>query len=105
MQSDTAMPVEHSTLFSEEGRARKMAHLRILVTKFAGKEGVIGLHGGIPPATAFPIAEMSLKLRDGTRIVIDDPAKARIWLLCSCLTVKSVQRLVLTLCLKAVHLV
>jgi hypothetical protein len=71
------MQVDHSELFSQEGRARKLARLRVLVTSFAGKEGVIGLHGGLPPASAFPITEMALTLRDGTRIVVDDPAKVR----------------------------
>ena len=74
--ADNVAPVDHAALFSKEGQARKMARLRIITTTFAGREGVIGLHGGLPPATAFPITEMSLKLRDGSRIVIDDPAKA-----------------------------
>ena len=74
--ADNVAPVDHAALFSKEGQARKMAHLRIITTTFAGRAGVIGLHGGLPPATAFPIVEMSLKLRDGSRIVIADPAKA-----------------------------
>lgn len=77
VELEAGTQVDHSALFSEEGAARKMARLRVLVTSFAGKEGVIGLHGGLPPASAFPITEMALTLRDGTRIVIDDPAKAR----------------------------
>ena len=74
--ADNVAPVDHAALFSKEGQARKMARLRIITTTFVGREGVVGLHGGLPPATAFPITEMSLKLRDGSRIVIDDPAKA-----------------------------
>lgn len=74
--ADSAAPVDHAALFSKEGQARRMARLRIITTTFVGREGVVGLHGGLPPATAFPITEMSLKLRDGSCIVIDDPAKA-----------------------------
>lgn len=85
--ADSAAPVEHAALFSKEGQARRMARLRIITTTFVGREGVVGLHGGLPPATAFPIVEMSLKLRDGSRIVINDPAKARVscYVLCSTL--------------------
>ena len=74
--ADGAAPVDHAALFSREGQERRMARLRIITTTFVGREGVVGLHGGLPPATAFPIVEMSLKLRDGSCIVIDDPAKA-----------------------------
>jgi kynurenine/2-aminoadipate aminotransferase len=60
---------------SAEGRARQMAGLRKLVTAFAGVPGIIGLHGGLPPASAFPITEMSFTLRDGQKITVDDPVK------------------------------
>lgn len=52
-----------------------MAGLRKLVTAFAGVPGIIGLHGGLPPASAFPITEMTFTLRDGQKVVVDDPAK------------------------------
>ncbi|EIE19767.1 PLP-dependent transferase [Coccomyxa subellipsoidea C-169] len=52
-----------------------MAGLRKLVTAFAGVPGIIGLHGGLPPASAFPITELTYTLKDGQKIVVDDPAK------------------------------
>ncbi|CAL8471435.1 g10977 [Coccomyxa elongata] len=55
-----------------------MAGLRKLVTAFAGVPGIIGLHGGLPPASAFPIREMTFTLRDGQKVVVDDPAKLAI---------------------------
>jgi len=40
----------------------------------AGLEGVIGMHGGLPPASAFPITGMTLTLADGSTLPITDPA-------------------------------
>ena len=79
-QGATEGPSKNSSLqmekhLSAEGRARQMAGLRKLVTAFAGVPGIIGLHGGLPPASAFPIREMSFTLKDGQKIVVDDPAK------------------------------
>ena len=61
--------------YSAEGRSREMAGLRKLVTAFAGQPGIIGLHGGLPPASSFPIKGMHLTLGDGRTVAIDDPAK------------------------------
>ncbi len=99
-EPEGAVQVDHSELFSEEGRARKMARLRVLVTSFAGKEGVIGLHGGLPPASAFPITEMALTLRDGTRLVIDDPAKVRLELYKAHTSSKRIQLTSAAICLQ-----
>ncbi len=52
-----------------------MAGLRKVVTAFAGQPGIIGLHGGLPPASSFPIKAMTLTLDDGRTLTIDDPAK------------------------------
>lgn len=62
---------------SFEGRARQMAGLRKLVTAFAEVPGIIKLHGGLPPASSFPITEMSFTLRDGRKYTVDDPVKVR----------------------------
>ena len=40
-----------------------------------GQPGIIGLHGGLPAGSAFPITSLSFTLRDGTSATIDDPAK------------------------------
>jgi len=61
--------------YSEEGKAWQMAGLRRLVTAFAGVPGIIALHGGLPPASAFPITEVTFTLTDGRKIVVDDPTK------------------------------
>ena len=66
------------SMLSTEGRARQMAGLRKVVTAFAGVPGIIGLHGGLPPATAFPIKGVTLTLENGSKVEIDDPIKVRI---------------------------
>jgi hypothetical protein len=68
---------DYDNYCSEEGRSRGMPALRTLVTTFTGVPGIIGLHGGLPPATAFPFTEISIKLRDGSSFEINDPAKVR----------------------------
>lgn len=68
-------PVHFEEHLGAEGRAWQMAGLRRLVTAFAGVPGIIGLHGGLPPASAFPITELTFTLKDGQKIVVDDPAK------------------------------
>jgi hypothetical protein len=75
-EDDVAQPgLSMAERLSSEGRARQMAGLRKLVTTFAGVPGIIGLHAGLPPASAFPITEMSFTLRDGQKVVVDDPVK------------------------------
>ena len=43
-------------------------------TEFYGLPDMVPMHGGLPPATAFPIESMSLHLKDGTVVDIVDPA-------------------------------
>ena len=74
-EEGTSQYVEIENFYSAEGKSREMAGLRKLVTSFAGQPGIIGLHGGLPPASSFPIKSMSLTLGDGRTLVIDDPAK------------------------------
>eukprot|EP00884_Botryococcus_braunii_P000742 jgi/Botrbrau1/10669/Bobra.53_2s0024.1 len=62
-------------LFSIEGRKRRMPALRSLITAFSGVPGVIGMHGGFPPADAFPFESISFKLRDGSSFEISEPSK------------------------------
>lgn len=72
------MIVDVESMLSKEGKARQMAGLRKVVTAFAGVPGIIGLHGGLPPATAFPIKGVTLTLEDGHKVEIDNPIKVRI---------------------------
>ena len=93
-------------MFSTEGRARRMAGLRELVTASAAADralsprsknssssassasaqasaasaesaSVIGLHGGFPPASSFPFVKLTATLRDGSVIEVEDPAEVR----------------------------
>lgn len=76
--ADGDKAVDTESMLSREGRARHMAGLRKLVTAFAGVPGIIGLHGGLPPASAFPITGMTLTLQNGQKVDLDDPIKVRI---------------------------
>ena len=69
------MSVDWSQHFSEEGSLRQLASLRVLLSTFSGIPGVVGLHGGLPAADAFPFTEMSFTLRDGSKVVVDDPVQ------------------------------
>ena len=70
---DGPSPVNYTQHFGHEGRARQLASLRVLLSAFTGVPGIIGLHGGLPPADAFPFTEMSFTLRDGTKLEIKEP--------------------------------
>ena len=74
---DEASPVDFSQHFGHEGQARQLASLRVLLSAFTGVPGIIGLHGGLPPADAFPFTEMAFTLRDGTKMEIKDPAQVQ----------------------------
>ncbi len=75
--------VDYTQHFGQEGHARKLASLRVLLSAFTGVPGIIGLHGGLPPPDAFPFTEMSFTLRDGTKMHISDPAQVMHLLHCS----------------------
>ena len=68
--------VDWSQHLSEEGSLRQLASLRVLLSTFSGIPGVVGLHGGLPAADAFPFTEMSFTLRDGSKVVVNDPVQA-----------------------------
>ena len=67
--------VDWSQHLSEEGSLRQLASLRVLLSTFSGIPGVVGLHGGLPAADAFPFTEMSFTLRDGSKVVVNDPVQ------------------------------
>ena len=75
--NEGATPVDYSQHFGQEGQARQLASLRVLLSAFTGVPGIIGLHGGLPPADAFPFTEMSFTLRDGTKVEIKEPAQVQ----------------------------
>lgn len=54
--------------FSREGQRRSYGLLKELVSQVYGRSGVIGLHGGLPPSDCFPIAELNIRLQDGTTL-------------------------------------
>lgn len=74
---DGPSPVDYSQHFGHEGQARQLASLRVLLSAFTGVPGIIGLHGGLPPADAFPFTEMSFTLRNGTKLEIKDPEQVQ----------------------------
>lgn len=71
--------VDFSEMWSKEARKRLMPGLRVLATKFNGIEGLIPLHGGLPPASAFPITAMQLTLKDGTKVDIKDEDEVKLY--------------------------
>ena len=99
------LPLDFEAMFSTEGRARRMAGLRELVTASAAADkalsprsknssssssasaqasagaaeaaSVLGLHGGFPPASSFPFVKLTATLRDGSVIEVDDPAEVK----------------------------
>lgn len=71
--------VDYSKLWSREARRRLMPGLRDLSTKFNGIPGLIPLHGGLPPVSAFPLTGIHLTLNDGTKVDIsgDDEVSSK----------------------------
>ena len=55
-----------------QGRAFRVGELSSLLFEFAGIPGIVGLHNGLPPAEAFPIESISLKLKSGRTVELDD---------------------------------
>jgi len=43
------------------------------VAAAAGRPGVVGLHGGFPPADAFPFVRLTATLKDGTVVDVAGP--------------------------------
>lgn len=90
-----SLPLDFEAMFSTEGKARRMAGLRELVTASAAADRalaprgskdstpspagppVIGLHGGFPPASSFPFVKLTATLRDGSVVEVEDPAEVR----------------------------
>ena len=74
----TPAPVDFDAIFSKEAQEREMPKLRQLATAFNGIPGLIPLHGGLPPASAFPLTGLQLTMKDGTTIDIRDPQEVHL---------------------------
>ena len=77
MLTDMHRQVDWDGHLSAEGEKRVLPSLRVIISQFQGQPGIIGLHGGLPAGSAFPITSLSFTLRDGTTATIDDPTKVR----------------------------
>ena len=76
LQAPTVVNFEE--MWSKEGHLRLLPGLRQLATAFTGMEDIIPLHGGLPPASAFPLSAIQLTLKDGTKIDITDQQEVRL---------------------------
>ncbi|KAK9864365.1 hypothetical protein WJX84_001908 [Apatococcus fuscideae] len=70
-QSSTA--VDWATHLTAEAKLRSQPTLRRLVVGSAGKHEVAGLHGGLPHPSIFPLEGITLHLKGGASLTIDDP--------------------------------
>lgn len=62
---------------TQEAKLRTQPTLRKLVTGSVGKPGVAGLHGGLPHPSIFPLEGITLNLKGGATLTIDDPHTVR----------------------------
>lgn len=56
-------PVDWSRFWSDEANRRTSNMLGTLMERFTGLQGVVALHGGLPPPEAFPVAALALTER------------------------------------------
>ena len=56
------------SLLSVEGARRTAGSLCGIVSQFAGVEGLVGLHGGLPPTSSFPLTSLQFGLADGRTV-------------------------------------
>ena len=75
LQAVLCLQVDFAAKFSIEAKQRIMPGLRVLATAFAGIPGIIPLQGGLPPSEAFPLTGISLRLRDGSTIDINEQSE------------------------------
>jgi kynurenine/2-aminoadipate aminotransferase len=64
----TAQQADLLGLLSVEGARRTGGNLRAIVSQFAGVEGLVGLHVGLPPTSSFPITSLQFGLADGRTV-------------------------------------
>ena len=87
-QSSTA--VDWATHLTAEAKLRSQPTLRRLVVGSAGKHEVAGLHGGLPHPSIFPLEGITLHLKGGASLTIDDPQTVG-YILYSCLLSKIIR--------------
>lgn len=74
----TSAIVNWDVHLTKEAKLRTQPTLRKLVTGSAGKPGLVGLHGGLPHPSIFPLEGITLNLKGGATLTIDDPQTVRI---------------------------
>lgn len=62
--------------WSQEARRRHPVRLQSVMNRFGSSSEVIGMHGGLPTASTFPLAGLDLHLADGHHLAISGPAAA-----------------------------
>ncbi|KAK9806204.1 hypothetical protein WJX72_005253 [[Myrmecia] bisecta] len=72
--STTSQKVNFDDHLSDEGHARQSGALSKLMFEFSGvSSGLVAMHAGMPPTSAFPFKALSLTLQDGSTVDITDP--------------------------------
>ena len=75
------LPVTHySALLSSAGKARSPGGLNTVLESYneQPEDDRIPLHGGLPHPSAFPFAQLTVKLTSGTILTIDNPDLVRL---------------------------
>ncbi|WIA37181.1 hypothetical protein OEZ86_014136 [Tetradesmus obliquus] len=60
---DSSKVVDWEQRWSREARRKQMPTLQSIVSKYQGAPGIIGMHGGLPPADAFPFSAFDCSLQ------------------------------------------
>lgn len=72
---DRPTPCNIDQHLSKEASARTLSSLSKFIFEFSGIPGMVGLHGGLPPASIFPFKSMKVQLEDGTWLDMSDKDK------------------------------
>ena len=75
---DDPSPCNVESHLSKEASARTLSSLSKFIFEFSGIPGMVGLHGGLPPASIFPFKGMKLQLEDGTWLDLSSADKVHI---------------------------
>uniref|UniRef100_A0A383VSP6 Aminotransferase class I/classII large domain-containing protein n=1 Tax=Tetradesmus obliquus TaxID=3088 RepID=A0A383VSP6_TETOB len=63
---DSSKFVDWEQRWSREARRKQMPTLQSIVSKYQGAPGIIGMHGGLPPADAFPFSAFKCSLQSSS---------------------------------------
>ena len=72
MAPSQTQPIDVERFLTREGQDLSYGQLRKLLVDFTSIPGVIGLHGGLPPGDAFPLASLSYTTVEGDKVSLDD---------------------------------